>query len=258
VIERRVHPSGEKVLEVEGVAIEVGGRQLLRDVSFHVLRGEFMCLLGPNGAGKSTLLKSFLGFLTPSAGHVRVLGQSPEEARPRIGYVPQLKSFDRTFPATTIELIVANLRGAWPVRIKPEERDRAMAVLRRVKAERLAKKPLAGLSGGETQRVFLARALATDPELLLLDEPAAGVDAMGRADLYDLLHEISGDDYLAAVMVTHSITAISRTAEKIAFVDGTLRAFGFPADLFGDAKLLTMLGGHEPDDGSMIAGRLRG
>jgi ABC-type Mn2+/Zn2+ transport system ATPase subunit len=255
VIERRVHESGEKVLEVEGVSIDVGERRLLHDVTFHVVRGEFLCLLGPNGAGKSTLLKSFLGFLTPSAGTVRVLGGSPEDARPRIGYVPQLKSFDRTFPATTLELIVANLRGAWPVRIKPDERRRAMAALRRVRGERLAKKPLAGLSGGETQRVFLARALVTDPELLLLDEPAAGIDPVGRADLYDLLHEVSSDDYLAAVMVTHSITAINRTAEKIAFIDGTLRAFGLPSDLFGDAKLLTMLGGHEPDDGSMIARR---
>jgi zinc transport system ATP-binding protein len=256
VIERRVHASGEKVLELEGVGVEIGDRWLLRDISFYLQRGEFMCLLGPNGAGKSTLLKTFLGFLTPTAGTVRVLGTTPEEARPRIGYLPQLKSFDRTFPATTVELIVANLRGAWPVRIHADEREKAMAALKRVKGERLANKPLAGLSGGETQRVFLARALVTNPELLLLDEPAAGIDPVGRADLYDLLHEVSSDDYLAAVMVTHSITAISRTAEKIAFIDGTLRAFGFPGDLFGDAKLLKMLGGHEPDDGSMIARRV--
>jgi zinc transport system ATP-binding protein len=256
VIERRVHPSGEKVLELEGVGVEIGDRVLLRDISFYLQRGEFMCLLGPNGAGKSTLLKTFLGFLKPTSGVVRVLGTTPEEARPRIGYLPQLKSFDRTFPATTVELIVANLRGAWPVRIHADEREKALAALRRVKGEHLANKPLAGLSGGETQRVFLARALVTDPELLLLDEPAAGIDPVGRADLYDLLHEVSSDDYLAAVMVTHSITAISRTAEKIAFIDGTLRAFGFPGDLFGDAKLLKMLGGHEPDDGSMIARRV--
>ena len=256
MIERRVHPSGEKVLELEGVGVEIGDRVLLRDISFYLQRGEFMCLLGPNGAGKSTLLKTFLGFLTPTSGVVRVLGTTPEEARPRIGYLPQLKSFDRTFPATTVELIVANLRGAWPVRIHADEREKAMAALQRVKGEHLANKPLAGLSGGETQRVFLARALVTDPELLLLDEPAAGIDPVGRADLYDLLHEVSSDDYLAAVMVTHSITAISRTAEKIAFIDGTLRAFGFPGDLFGDAKLLKMLGGHEPDDGSMIARRV--
>ncbi len=251
--EPRVHPSGERVLEVEKVDISLGGRQILHDVSFHVVRGEFLCLLGPNGAGKSTLLKSFLGFVTPAAGQVKILGMSPERARPRVGYLPQLKSFDRTFPATTIELIVANLRGAWPVRVTEQERSKAMEVLKRVKGKKLADKPLSALSGGETQRVFLARALVTNPELLLLDEPAAGVDARGRDDLYDLLHEVSHDDYLAAVMVTHSITAINRTAEKIAFIDGTVRAFGLPSDLFGDAKLLTMLGGHGPEDSAPTA-----
>jgi len=247
VIEPRVHPSGERVLEVENVEVAVAGKTILRDVNFHVVRGEFLCLLGPNGSGKSTLLKCFLGFVQPVRGTIRIFGDTPERARRRLGYLPQLKEFDRSFPATSVELVVASLRGEWPIRIANDERDKALAALKKVKAEKLADKPLRGLSGGETQRVFLARALVTDPDLLLLDEPAAGVDAAGREDLYGLLHEIAHCDHLAAVMVTHSVAAMDRTAEKIAFIDGTVRAFGLPQELFSDANLLARLGGHGPD-----------
>ncbi len=244
---RRVHDSGETVVEVEGVGFTFGEREILRDVSFHVVRGEFLCLLGPNGAGKSTLLKSLLGLIEPSAGTIRVLGGEPGTQPGRVGYLPQLKSFDRSFPATTAELIVANLRGRWPVRVTAEEREKVKQVLARVRGDALIDRPLHGLSGGETQRAFLARALVTDPEVLMLDEPAAGVDAKGRGELYELLHEIAHDDYLAAIMVTHSATAISRTAEKIALVDGTIVAFGLPEELFADDKLMALLGGHGPD-----------
>jgi zinc transport system ATP-binding protein len=247
VIQRRVHPSGEKVLEVDRVGVSFDGRAILDEVSFHVVRGEFLCLLGPNGAGKSTLLKAMLGLLSPTRGAIRVLGAPPGERRDRIGYLPQLKSFDRSFPATSVELIVANLRGRWPLRVTPEERRRAVEALARVNAERLVDAPISRLSGGETQRVFLARALVTHPEILLLDEPAAGVDIRGREELYDLLHHISSDDYLAAVMVTHSVEAISRTAEKVALVDGTVQAFCLPEELFADQNLMALVGGHGPD-----------
>ena len=243
----RIHPSGETILELENVGIELGGRRILRDISFKVLRGEFLCLVGPNGAGKSTLLKAVLGLLQPTEGRVMVLGKPPGKSPGAVGYVPQRKSFDRTFPATSLELVVANLRGSWPVMITKKEREQAMAALVRTKAEKLADRQLFALSGGETQRVFLARALVTSPQLIVLDEPAAGVDIRGRDDLYDLLHVISQDDYLAAVMVTHSLMALSRTAEKVAYIDGTLQAFGLPSELLGHGKLAALLGGHTED-----------
>jgi ABC-type Mn2+/Zn2+ transport system ATPase subunit len=245
--EPRIHASGEKVVLVEGVGFVLDGRTILEDVSFHVLRGEFLCLLGPNGAGKSTLLKAMLGLVAPTSGRVRVLGERPGARLDKVGYLPQLKGFDRSFPATTVELIVANLRGRWPLRVSSEERERAEKALRRVNGARLADAPISRLSGGEMQRVFLARALVREPEVLLLDEPAAGVDARGREELYDLLHHISSDDYLAAVMVTHSVKAIVRTAEKIVLIDGTVQAFGLPQELFADDKLMRLIGGHGPD-----------
>lgn len=246
-VERRVHHSGEKVLEFDGVEITLGGRTILHDITFHVVRGEFLCLLGPNGAGKSTLLKAILGLLTPSAGTISVLGGPPTHDTSKIGYVPQRKDFDRSFPATTIEMIVANLRGQWPVRIKPDEREKAMAVLARVRGEKLANSPLWALSGGESQRAFIARALVTEPEIIMFDEPAAGVDQRGRGELYELLNEIAADDYLSALMVTHSITAISKTAEKVVIVDGNVQAFALPEELFGNGTLMSLIGGHGPD-----------
>lgn len=246
-VERRVHDSGEKVLEFRNVGITFGDREILRDISFHVVRGEFLCLLGPNGAGKSTLLKAVLGLLQPTSGEIVVLGGPPTHDTRRVGYVPQRKDFDRSFPATTLELIVANLRGEWPVRITADERERAMAALKRVNGEKLAKSPLWALSGGETQRAFIARALVTNPQIIMFDEPAAGVDRRGRTELYDLLNSIAADDYLSALMVTHSVTAISQTAEKIVVIDNTVQAFGLPVDLFGDGNLMHLIGGHGPD-----------
>jgi zinc transport system ATP-binding protein len=237
----------DRVLEVEGLAVRFGEREIFSEVSFHVERGEFLCLLGPNGAGKSTLLKTMLGFIQPTRGKVQVLGLPPGGAEKRIGYVPQLKQFERSFPATVVELIVANLRGSWPIRIRPAERERAQAVLARVKGERLIDLRLGGLSGGECQRAFIARALVNDPELIFLDEPATGVDAGGREDLYDLLHHISADEHIAAVMVTHSPTAIARTAEKIVLIDGTVRAFGLPEELMKDGRLFSLMGLSKPN-----------
>jgi len=210
------------------------GRPILHDVTFWIPKGEFVCLCGPNGAGKSTFLKTVLGLIPPTRGSVEVLGQPVEKAHRAIGYVPQRKGFDRTFPARAVDLIVAQIRGTWPLFVRGPERERAREVLRRVGGERLLDKELAGLSGGETQRVFLARALVNDPALLILDEPTAGVDAKGRGEFLDLLADVSASDELAAILVTHNIAAVARTAERVVYLqDGRIVAWGLPHELLG-------------------------
>jgi zinc transport system ATP-binding protein len=221
----------ERVLDVRNVSVRFGPRLVLEDVSFHVPVGEFLCLCGPNGAGKSTLLKSVLGLVKPNAGEIRIAGLPLSEGRKHIGYVPQRKAFDRDFPATPIEVIVANLRGKWPLFIRPEERDLAYAMLERTGAVKLAKAQMRDLSGGETQRVFLARALATKPRLLILDEPTAGVDVGGRAAIVDLMAEISASETIAAVLVTHNLQAIARCAERVLYLERKVRAWGLWAEL---------------------------
>ncbi len=230
-------PDSPRVLDIAGVTVKFHDKVVLENVSFHVPVGEFLCLCGPNGAGKSTLLKAILGLLRPTAGKIRVSGLEPEKARGKIGYVPQRKSFDRDFPASPIEVIVANLRGTWPLRVRPEDRHAALEALEKTGAAKLADVKMSDLSGGETQRVFLARALVTKPELLILDEPTAGVDVGGRAAIVDLMAEISASETIAAVLVTHNLQAIARCAERVIYLERTVRAWGLWKELRAEREL---------------------
>lgn len=231
-------PDLPRVLEVKKVCVEIDGRKLLYDISFWVPKGEFVCLCGPNGAGKSTLLKTLLGLMKPTSGTIEILGKPAGKAGSKVGYVPQRKTSDLRFPARAIDLIVANLRGSWPSRIRESEREQARLALKQAGGEKLLDKALAGLSGGETQRVFLARALVTKPALIFLDEPTAGVDVKGRAEFLDLLAEISASDELAAILVTHNLAAVARCAERVVYLDaGRLAAWGLPDELLGQKSL---------------------
>jgi ABC-type Mn2+/Zn2+ transport system ATPase subunit len=230
-------PDAPKVLDVRGVTVRFGQKIALEDVTFHVPRGEFLCLCGPNGAGKSTLLKAILGLVSPDKGEILIEGLSPERARGKVGYVPQRKSFDRDFPASPVEVIVANVRGGWPLRIKPSEGELALKVLERAGAAQLANAQMRDLSGGETQRVFLARALATNPALLILDEPTAGVDVGGRAAIIDLMSEISASETITAILVTHNLQAIARCAERVIYLERTIKAWGLWSELSAEREL---------------------
>ena len=240
-----------EAIRARGVTVDLGTRRVLDDVSFDVDRGEFTALCGPNGGGKTTFLKAALGLLPLSSGQVEVLGTTPEAARTRVGYVPQVKSFNTAFAARVADLIAANRRGSWPLRLGADEREAARTALATVGGERLLDELLTGLSGGEIQRVYLARALVTAPALLLLDEPTAGVDVRGRAEFLDLLAGIAERRELAVVLVTHSANAVRRLARRAVYLHGTLRAWGPPDEVLdrewdgGGA-----FSGHDHTDGS--------
>jgi len=224
-------------LELHGVSVRLGGRRVLEDVSLRVERGELLCLLGPNGGGKTTLLRAVLGLVPLESGRLELLGEPAAETRGRIGYLPQRKGFAEDFPATPAELIASALRGAWPWRLRRSERERALAVLERVGARELLDRPLARLSGGQTQRVFLARALAIDPPLLLIDEPLAGLDPEGREGFLTALSRIGEDERTAAIVVTHEPETVSRFARRVAYLDRRLAAVGPPDQVLGDPHL---------------------
>lgn len=234
----RPDPALPHVLDVERVSVAIRGKTIVNDISFWIPRGEFVCLCGPNGAGKSTLLKAIMGLIPVTAGKIFLGAEEIAKGKHRIGYVPQRKSFDRDFPARSVDLIAAAIRGKWPVRIRPEERERARTTLAKIGGVHLLDKPLAGLSGGETQRVFLARALVNDPSLIVLDEPTAGVDARGRGELLELMTHISRSDELAAILVTHNLAAVAQTAERIVYLEaGRMLCWGLPGELLGQASL---------------------
>jgi len=216
-------------LLARGVTVDLDGRRVLEEVTFEVERGEFACLCGPNGGGKTTFLKAALGLLPLAAGKIEVLGDPPEAARPRVGYLPQAKAFNPTFPARVVDVITANRRGVWPLRVSGADRERARATLARVGGEHLVDSLLRGLSGGELQRVYLARAVVNEPLLLLLDEPTAGVDARGRAEFLDVLAGVAAREDLAAVLVTHNAATVRRLARRVVYLDGRVQAWGEPA-----------------------------
>jgi ABC-type Mn2+/Zn2+ transport system ATPase subunit len=191
-------------LAARDVVVELGERRVLDGVSFEVARGEFAALCGPNGGGKTTFLRAALGLVPLAKGSIEVLGARPGAATAGVGYLPQTKSFSGSFPARVVDVIAAARRGTWPFRVSGPERERALEVLARVGGEHLVDSSLRGLSGGELQRVFLARALARDPALLLLDEPTAGVDGRGRVEFLELLAGIAAREDLAALLVTHN------------------------------------------------------
>jgi len=213
------------------VTVRLGDATVLEDVGFELEPGCFLAIVGPNGAGKSTLVKVALGLITPQRGHAALFGEVAGARLERVGYVPQLKTFDRTFPATALELVVTGLRRGWPARIRARERELARAALSRVGAERLAQRQLARLSGGELQRAYLARALARRPELVLLDEPATGVDFLAEHDLYDLLEGYQRDTGATVAMVTHDLAAARYHADRVLVLNRRVHGFGTPDEV---------------------------
>lgn len=203
---------------------------MLENISFETDAGDFVAVVGPNGAGKTTLLRVLLGVVHPLSGRVTVNGNSPQNVTPdTIGYVPQVKTLDRTFPAKAIELVLTALHRRWPFRERSEGRSRALTALERVGAGPLASRSLGTLSGGELQRVYLARSLVREPEVLLLDEPATGIDLAGASDLYEVLEEDQHKRGTTVLMVTHDWNAAYHHATNVLLIDGTQVSYGPPS-----------------------------
>lgn len=236
--------SAVPVVATEALTVDYGDGPALRGVSLTVPAGVMGAVVGPNGAGKSTLLKALLGLLEPREGLVLLLGDGPRRTRHRVGYVPQRSSVDWDFPADALGVVTMGLyRGLGPFR-RPgrAERERAMAALDTVGLADLARRQIGRLSGGQQQRVFLARALVQDPELYLLDEPLAGVDAASEAAIVEVLRaeRRRGKTVLA---VHHDLASLGDYFDWVALVNVTLRAQGPAATTLSDERLAETYGG---------------
>ncbi len=214
-------------IELDRVSLSRDGERVLDDVSLRIERREFLAVLGPNGSGKTSMLLVILGGLTPQAGAVSVLGTSPREARTRVGYVPQRASFERDFPIPVLDVALMGriTRRGLGRRFTAHDLEVARATLARMQVERLAGRPIGALSGGELQRVLIARALAGEPEVLLLDEPTASLDEPMERSVWELLEELAGE--LTIVLVSHDIGAVTRHVQRVACLNR--RLFVHPA-----------------------------
>ena len=230
-------------VSLRGVHVRFGATEVLRDISFELAPGAFLAIIGPNGAGKSTLLNVILGLEPCSEGSATLFGAAPENfPGVQLGYIPQVKTLDRSFPARTLELVVTGLRRAWPWRIRSEEKELALAAMATTGVAHLANRQLSQLSGGELQRVFLARTLVRRPRLLVLDEPAAGMDVSGEAAMYHILDAYQRETDATVLMITHDWEGARFHASQVLLLNRVLLGFGAPREVARDENLLRAFG----------------
>jgi manganese/iron transport system ATP-binding protein len=222
----------DHVLEIEGLAVDLGGRAVLRDVDLTVAGGEFTGLLGPNGAGKTTLLRAVLGLVPIRAGTVRLDGRPLDRRRSQLGYVPQRHEFTWDYPVSVEEAVMTGRCGRLGPWRRPGVDDwRAVGdALTQVGLTALRRRPVGELSGGQRQRVLVARALAARPEVLLLDEPFTGLDLPTQEDLAGLFADLAAQGR-GVIMTTHDLLAALQGCERLVLINRTVVASGGPHEL---------------------------
>lgn len=212
----------QEVVKLEDVWVFYDGMPALEGVNLSINQGDFLGIIGPNGGGKTTLLKVILGLVKPSRGKVKVLGTSPDRGRRSVGYVSQYSLFDRDFPISVWDVVLMGRleRAGLFKRYGEGDRTAAIQTLQTVGMLDLKDQQIGKLSGGQLQRVFIARALLTEPRLMLLDEPMASVDTVMQTEFYELLERLK--QRMAIVLVSHDIGAVSVYVDKIACLNHQL------------------------------------
>lgn len=210
----------DKVLEVKNISYSINGMKILENINLSLEEGDYLAVIGPNGGGKSTLLKIILGILEPDEGEARIFGKKPKKVRKLTGYLPQKVIFDQDFPINVFETV---LTGRYKGLFKGYNREDKKAVekaLRSVEMFDYKDRQISRLSGGQMQRVFIARAIVRNPKLLLLDEPMASVDPEMQQSFYELLSELNKK--MTIILVSHDVGTVSGKVNKIACLNRKL------------------------------------
>lgn len=216
-------------LKIENLCVSYGKTNILKDICLQVPEGEVLGIIGPNGGGKTTLLKSVLGIIGSDSGKVEIFGNDPRKSADHIGYVPQHADVDTDFPINVLDVVLTGCAGSG---IHPffsyskKQRKAAFGALDKVGIADLAQRRINQLSGGQFQRMLIARAIVSSPKILFLDEPTASVDPASREGIYNLLAELKNE--MTIVIVSHDLLAVSSIVESIACLNGTLVYHGAP------------------------------
>ena len=233
-------------VELDGVGFSYGEVRVLDGIDLTVEPGDFLGIIGPNGSGKTTLLRVMLGLLEPAEGSVRLFGQSPGAFREwrRLGYVPQRAALDPSLPVTVGEVVATGLVASLGLfqRSGSTERARVREALVRVGMEAHARTRIGALSTGQQQRVLIARALVSDPELIILDEPTGGVDPEAQTSFYALLQHLNREREVTLILVSHDIGVVAKEVTKLACLNRRLIFHGRPGDFLSDAALNALYG----------------
>ena len=249
------------IIEIKNLNAGYDGRTVLRDVNLTVYDRDFLGIIGPNGGGKTTLIKCILGLLKPLSGEISFTSsRTAGNLQLTMGYLPQYNSIDRKFPITVGEVILSGLSSKKPLisRFTKEHKEKAHQVIVRMGLEGLEERAIGALSGGQLQRALLGRAIISDPEVVILDEPSTYIDKRFEARLYQLLAEINKD--CAIILVSHDIGTVLQQVKSIACVNETLdyhpdtgitgewleRNFNCPIELLGHGTLPHRVLGEHP------------
>jgi zinc transport system ATP-binding protein len=239
--------SGAPVVEVRGLHTALGGNPVLRGVDLRIPAGEVVALIGPNGSGKTTLLRCLLGLQRADRGEVLLFGErNLRKALPRVGYVPQKLMLDRSFILSVREFLSLKLKATqgwfWQ---RHRTTDKIIAdTFTEIGIETLLDRPLAQLSGGQLQRVLIAFSLLQNPELLLLDEPTAGVDTPGEQSFYELIGGVQKRHGLTVVLVSHDLSMVYRYASWVYALNGVICCEGTPEEVMNAESLRQAYGIH--------------
>lgn len=242
------HRSGrERVIEAREVHVAMQGQRVLRGVSLEIPRGEVVALIGPNGSGKTTFLRCLLGLQRVDRGEIRLFGETQlSRALPRIGYVPQKLSLDRSFILSVREFMALRAKATrhWFWQRHRVIDEIICATGEEIGIKPLLDRPIARLSGGQLQRVLIAFSLLENPELLLLDEPTAGVDTPGEQSFYELIGEVQRRRQLTVVLVSHDLSMVYRHASWVYALNGVICCEGTPEQVINAESLRQAYGMH--------------
>lgn len=226
------------VVEFENVSFSYGGALVLDNISFTVNKGDLLGMIGPNGAGKTTLFSCMLGLLGGYRGSIRIFGEDIRKNRKalsKVGYIPQRKNIDRNFPATVEEIVSLGITSSKKDR---SDKERITAALETVGLSALHDRKIGELSGGQQQRVLIAKAIVNEPELLILDEPATGIDLETQNKFYSLLKQLNQENRLTMIWSSHDLDAVNRLATSVACINRSMFFHGQAHEFFENADLL--------------------
>jgi len=237
----------KNIIEVKNISFAYGAEEVLANVSFDVHQGDYLAFVGPNGAGKTTLMKIILGLITPKAGTIKIFGTDIKNFKDwkKISYVAQgANNFDNNFPATVLEIVLMGRYGGKGLFKNISARDKKIAeqAITQAGLSEFKNKLIGDLSGGQKQRVFIARALCSEPEIIFLDEPTAGVDQKSQDEFYALLKKMNAELGITLILITHDIERALQEAMHIACIDHNLVCHSSPEEFLSESAAANIMG----------------
>lgn len=228
------------IIEVKNLSVTHGSSVALKNISFNIEEGNIAIVIGPNGSGKTTLLKAMLNLVAADEGEIKILDKPADEVKQFLGYVPQRFSFDKTFPLTVQEFLDLSLRDS-------SKQKNIDEFLEDVGMKNSRDKLIGGLSGGQLQRILIARALINEPKVLFFDEPVSGIDVEGAKSFYELISHLNEDHKITVMIVSHEIDVVYDFADQVLCLNKCLLCQGKPSETLTQETLRKLYG-----EGSMV------